>query len=158
MFQLNQRVNSSKDLLESVVERLDPENTSQNAKSELPKRFKIDDVFTDKIKESVSTIEFQLYLERLNSNLTKTTAASVAKNFTIFLQKSTERIAGLRKGKSNKRSKNSFPQNSWFDEECKEQKRKFKDIARKFKQDPTDPHLKSIFWEERKAYKTLTKN
>ena len=154
MFQLNQLVNSSKDLLESVVERLDPGITSQKAKNELPKRFKIDDVFTDKIKEYFSTVQFQQYLEILNSNLTKTSA----NDFTIFLQKTTERIAGLSERKRNKHSKNSFPQNSWFDDECKKQKRKFKDIARKFKQDPTDPHLKSIFWQERKAYKTLTKN
>ena len=65
------------------MERLDPGITSQKAKNELPKRFKIDDVFTDKIKQYFSTVQFQQYLERLNSNLTKTSA----NDFTIFLQK-----------------------------------------------------------------------
>ena len=55
------------------------------------------------------------------------------------------------------KNKNTFPRNTWFDEECKDKKKSFKKAARKLKENPNDSALRELVWKERRIYKSLIK-
>ena len=59
--------------------------------------------------------------------------------------------------KKKVKNKNTFPRNTWFDEECKEKKKSFKKAARKLKENPNDSALRELMWKERRIYKSLIK-
>ena len=51
-----------------------------------------------------------------------------------------------------------FPQNKWFDDECKIKKKHVALIAKQLQSEPQNHELREIFWRERKNYKSLTKS
>ena len=54
-------------------------------------------------------------------------------------------------------AKNKFPCNKWFDDECTIAKRCFKKSARLLQMDPENTVVYQHFWQERRAYKSLTR-
>jgi len=45
---------------------------------------------------------------------------------------------------------NTFPRNTWFDDECKEKKKRFKKDAKRVKENPNNSALRELMWKERR--------
>ena len=107
----------------------------------------------ESIIEVFSRQEFLNSLSTLSAKLDSAPAAECADQF-ISLLKSTLLTTSSKRNNKRKKS-SSFPQNTWFDEECKQTKRIFKKSARKLKADPDNPLLRDLVWKNRRNYKNL---
>ena len=75
-------------------------------------------------------------------------------NFTRLIQKS---IKVMERKQHCHSAKNKFPCNKWFDDECKIAERCFKKSARLYSRWIQKTVLYQHFWQERRAYKSLTR-
>ena len=106
----------------------------------------------EKLTEIFSNTDFCNKVASLKTKLSISPATECANRFTCLLQDALQ-IQNKKKVKN----KNTFPRNTWFDEECKERKKSFKRAARKVKENPNDSALRELMWKERRIYKSLIK-
>ena len=102
----------------------------------------------ERLIEALSSREFRTKLSELEASLASSPAADCAQRFTALLQ-STLKSVSTTKRKKKISQRNTFPRNSWFDKDCKESKKKFKNIAKQMKSNPNDPLIRDAFWKER---------
>ena len=73
------------------------------------------------------------------------------------------RDAALRSGAAvyhhdrQSQGKKHFPQNAWFDEDCKKQKRLVNDLWKRWRAEPSKLHVRDHFWAEKKKFKALVR-
>ena len=53
--------------------------------------------------------------------------------------------------------KKHFPQNAWFAEDCKRQKRLVNDLWKRWRVEPSRLHVRDHFWAEKKKFKALVR-
>ena len=145
-------------LFQDILERMDPQqdNPQQNDLVSEP-----DDLCTpplmkiteDNIADAFRKHEFLEQLEALESELPNRPATECVYKLTRLLQESIRETFGKRKTNPSKTSK--FPRNTWFDEDCKAAKKKFKNCAKLLKNNPSNEEVQKSFWSERRSYKAL---
>jgi len=143
----------SKNLLQDVLERMDTHQDGVCSQMELESGSPEQVLHTpeDKLAEIFSNQDFCNKIASLQTELSVSPATECAHKFTCLLQDALQAKTKKRK------NKNTFPRNTWFDEECKQKKKCFKKAAKRVKENPNNSALRELMWKERRIYKSLIK-
>ena len=125
----------SKNLLQDVLERMDTHQDGVCSQMELETESPVQVLHTpeDKLAEIFSNWDFCSKIASLQTELSVSPANECAHKFTCLLQDALQA-----KAKKKCKNKNTFPRNTWFDEECKEKKKCFKKAAKRVKENPNN--------------------
>ena len=105
------------------------------------------------VVEKAVILQRSLTSEPPNIGATKLTA------FLTKLVKDSNGVNGTEKCNKNhkRRTTNGFPNNHWFNAECKAQKRKVNDAKNNFYINPRDEDKRKAYFREKKIYKRVIK-
>lgn len=108
-----------KNLLQDVLERMDTHQEGVGSLMELETESPVQVLHTpeDKLAEIFSNRDFCSKIASLQTELSVSPANECAHKFTCLLQDALQA-----KAKKKRKNKNTFPRNTWFDEECKEKR------------------------------------
>lgn len=155
IFGINKLSQQAGSLLQDVLEREVPQQDDTCTSTQHPKEQDnppLIKVTEQNLVEAFANQEFIEKLKILESELLNYPATECVHRFTLLLQE-TLQDKSEKKRRSSQNSK--FPHNSWFDQDCKTAKKRFKKSAKQLKNDPNNDVLRQCFWSERRAYKAL---
>ena len=154
LFKLNQL---SADLLETVTKRLNY-STERDHESIILNHFNWSPDVKERLAKHLASNRSTSYLSMLSSQLPDVSTHVTVSRLTNFLQNALKKCAGIkRKKQAREYSSCSFPRNSWFDEECKAQKKLVRQAGKLLQCNPNDTEARQKFWSEKKDFKALTR-
>lgn len=111
-------------------------------------------VVKDCVSKSFRSLKFRKSLESLKEDLCceKTSLDEIVDKFTQLLKTT------IRYDKSRIVKHNRVPRNSWFDSDCKNQKRIVNSMASLLKRNPNDNMAKRFYYSQRKIYKSIIRS